>query len=233
MRSPVPLLLKITEVFDALHDRDDVQVAILTGAGDRAFCAGADLKESRDHEGAWTPPDHGRAMRSALEALYECPIPVIAAVNGPALGGGLALVAACDYAIASERASFGLPEIDMGVLGGARHAAQLFPMNWVRRMHYSAQRVSAADAYRCNAVLRVVPHESLMKEALAEAACLAQKMPRGLRLAKENLNTIEWMDPKNGYRFEQTRTEILVQTADAAEARAAYYEKRPPVFSGR
>ena len=118
------LLGRIAEVFDSLHHYPGANVAVLTGAGDRAFCAGADFNDvSADN---WRTEDHGRSMRTALDAIYECAIPVIAAVNGPALGGGLALVASCDYAIASERASFGLPEIDLGVLGGARHAAQLF-----------------------------------------------------------------------------------------------------------
>lgn len=224
------LLARIAEVFDSLHHHPAANVAILAGTGDRAFCAGADLKDTS--EDAWKTADHGRSMRTALESIYECAIPVIAAVNGPALGGGLALVAACDYAIASERASFGLPEIDMGVLGGARHAARLFPLNVVRRMHYSAVRLDAMEAYRLGAVLRVVPHGELMQEAMAEARMLAGKMPRGLRLAKENLNAIEWMDLKNGYRFEQTRTDLLCQTRDAMEARAAYFEKRAPVFSG-
>lgn len=225
------LLARIAEVFDALHHHPDASVAVLTGAGERAFCAGADLKDTSSDN--WKTPDHGRSMRTALEAIYECAIPVIAAVNGPALGGGLALVASCDYAIASDRATFGLPEIDMGVLGGARHAAQLFPMNMVRRMHYSAARIDAAEAYRLGAVVRVVPHHRLMEEAMLEAALLARKMPMGLRLAKENLNAIEWMDVKNGYRFEQTRTDLLCQTRDALEARTAYMEKRLPVFMGR
>ncbi|CAB1370668.1 Enoyl-CoA hydratase [Denitratisoma oestradiolicum] len=224
------MLTRITEVFDSLHHHPGANVAILAGTGDRAFCAGADLKDTS--EDAWRTADHGRSMRTALESIYECAIPVIAAVNGPALGGGLALVAACDYAIASERATFGLPEIDMGVLGGARHAARLFPINAVRRMHYSAIRIDAMEAYRLGAVLRVVPHSRLMAEAMGEAAMLAAKMPRGLRLAKENLNAIEWMDLKNGYRFEQTRTDLLCQTRDAVEARAAYLERRPPVFIG-
>lgn len=224
------LLAKIAEVFDALHDYPGARVAVLTGAGDRAFCAGADIKDGAG--GTWTTPDHGRSMRTALEAICECAIPVIAAVNGPALGGGLALVASCDYAIASDRACFGLPEIDLGVLGGGRHAARIFPMNMVRRMHYSAMRVGAEEAYRCGAVLRVVPHARLMAEVMDEAALLATKLPMGLRLAKENLNTVEWMDLKNGYRFEQTRTDILTRTTDAAEARQARAEKRKPVFTG-
>lgn len=224
-------LARLAEVFDALHDYPGARVAVLAGAGEKAFCAGADLKEGMG-EDCWRTPDHGRSMRTALDSIYECAIPVIAAVNGPALGGGLSLVAACDYAIASERASFGLPEIDLGVLGGARYAARIFPQSMVRRMHYSAMRVNADEACRCGAVLRVVAHEQLLQAAMEEAGRLAEKMPMGLRLAKESLNAVEWMDLKNGYRFEQMRTDMLVRTADAAEARLARAERRKPIFAG-
>lgn len=224
------MIAELTEVFDSLHQYPGPKVALLIGAGDRAFCAGADLNAGDG--GEWETEDHGRSMRSVLEALYECPIPVIAAINGPALGGGLTIAASCDYIIAAERASFGLPEIDLGVLGGARHAAQLFPMHTVRRMQYSAEKVSAKEAFRLGALQRVVPDNKLLEEALSDARLIARKMPMGLRLAKENLNTIEWMDVKNGYRFEQTRTDMLVNTDDAKEARDAFMEKRQPQFTG-
>ncbi len=222
----------IMEVFDSLHDREDARVAVLTASGQRAFCAGVDVRSRV--EGAAAPrKDHGRTAREAFNAIYECPIPVIGAINGPTLGAGIGLAASCDYLIASEKATFGLPEIDVGLLGGARHAARLFPQGVVRRMHYTAQRLSAQEAYRLGAVLRVVPPDRLMDEALEEAAIIAAKMPVGIRLAKEGLNMIEWMDLKNGYRFEQTRTAVLQRTEDALEAKRAFLEKRPPVFKGR
>jgi enoyl-CoA hydratase len=226
-----PMLAELTRIFDALHTTPGARVAILTGAGDRAFCAGADIHEMSEASD-WSPEDHGRSMRSALESIYECAIPVIAAINGPALGGGLALAASCDYAIASERARFGLPEIDFGALGGARHARQLFPMSFVRRMQYTGESLCADEAYRLGAVVRVVHHESLGVEAHSDAARLAAKMPMGLRLAKESLNAVEWMDVRSGYRFEQTRTDLLCRTDDAAEARAARREDRAPRFQG-
>ena len=218
----------ITEIFDSLHEHPEARVAVLTAAGERAFCAGVDIRK----RGA-TRQDHGRGARECFNAIYECPIPVIGAINGPTLGAGIGLAASCDYLIASERAAFRLPEIDVGLLGGARHAGRLFPQGVTRRMHYTADGVDAQEAYRLGAVLRVVPPERLADEARNEAAVIAAKMPAGIRLAKESLNTVEFMDLKNGYRFEQTRTALLQKTEDALEAKQAFLEKRPPRFTGR
>lgn len=232
----------IPAVFDALSDDPDVRVAVLTAAGERAFCAGADLRARvrvRDDGGgdppARTPSGTGnRRVREMFYSIQECAVPVIGAINGPALGGGLAIAASCDYLIASEKATFGLPEIDVGLLGGARHFMRLLT-NWglVRRLHYTAERLDAREALRLGMVVRVVPPDQLMEAAMADARLIAAKIPLGVRLAKESLHLIENMDVKNGYRFEQTRTAILTKTEDAAEARRAFMERRPPEFTGR
>ncbi len=227
----------VSGVFDALSDNLDVRVAVLTATGDRAFCAGADIKARANRDPDAPPPPSGtgnRRMREMLYAIQECAVPVIGAINGPALGGGLALAASCDYLIASEKATFGLPEIDVGLLGGARHFMRLLT-NWglVRRLHYTAERLDAHEAERLGMVVKVVPHEQLMEAAMEDARLIASKMPYGIRLAKESLHMIENMDVKNGYRFEQTRTNILTRTEDAAEARRAFVERRPPEFTGR
>ena len=230
----------IPAVFDALSDDPDVRVAVLTAAGERAFCAGADLRARvRERDGddppARVPPGTGnRRVREMFYSIQECAVPVIGAINGPALGGGLAIAASCDYLIASEKATFGLPEIDVGLLGGARHFMRLLT-NWglVRRLHYTAERLDAHEAHRLGMVVRVVPPDQLMEAALADARLIAAKIPLGVRLAKESLHLIENMDVKNGYRFEQTRTAILTRTEDAAEARRAFMERRPPEFTGR
>ncbi len=219
---------ELTEVFDSLWE-GEARVAILTGAGTRVFCAGANVKAQLAGK---RRNDHGRTARECLNSIYECAIPVIGAINGAALGGGLALAASCDYLIASENATFGLPEIDVGLLGGARHLARLFPQNYVRRMHFTADRPSAQEAFRLHAVTKVVPPGKLMEEATSEARIIAEKMPMGVRLAKESLNVIEFLDLKNGYRYEQTRTDILIKTEDAQEAKRAFLEKRRPVFKG-
>lgn len=223
--------VQIYETFDSLHEQDEAVVAIFTGAGQRAFCAGADIRARLDGDSRF-PEDHGRRAREAFNSIYECPIPVIGAINGPALGAGLALAASCDYLIASENAKFALPEIDVGLMGGARHLGRLFPQGVTRRLHYTADRLPAAEAYRLGAVHKVVPSDQLMDAAMEEARIIAAKMPMGIRLAKEGLNMIEWMDLKNGYRFEQTRTAILRKTDDAVEAKRAFLERRAPVFKG-
>ena len=225
----------IQETFDALGERDDVRVAIITGAGTRAFCAGADVKRAA----AAAPPGPGsqatgsRRARETFNALIDCEVPVIGAINGPALGAGLAIAASCDYLIASERAVFGLPEIDVGLLGGARHFMRLFGQQITRRANFTGLRIDAQEAYRLGAVVRVVPPDQLMEAALEDARLIAAKMPRGVKMAKAALNVIEQLDLKNGYRFEQTQTAILVRTEDAIEAKRAFAEKRPPVFTGR
>lgn len=220
--------------FDTISGDENIRVVILTGQGDRVFCAGADVKAAARGDRAIRPERTGsREARENFYSIMECAVPVIGAINGPALGGGLALAASCDYLIASERAVFGLPEIDVGLLGGARHAMRLFPQQTVRMMHYTARRPDAHEAYRLGAVDRVVAPEQLMDEAMREAELIASKMPIGIRLAKENLNTIEDMDLRNGYRFEQTRTALLQKTEDAQEAKLAFAEKRQAVFHGR
>ena len=223
--------VEIYETFDGLHEQDEAVVAVFTGAGRRAFCAGADIRARLDGDARF-PEDHGRRAREAFNSIYECPIPVIGAINGPALGAGLALAASCDYLIASENANFALPEIDVGLMGGARHLGRLFPQGVTRRLHYTADRLPAAEAYRLGAVHKVVPSDQLMDAAMEEARIIAAKMPMGVRFAKEGLNMIEWMDLKNGYRFEQTRTAILRKTDDAVEAKRAFLERRAPVFKG-
>jgi enoyl-CoA hydratase/carnithine racemase len=229
---------EIQGAFDALNNRSDVRVAIFTGAG-KCFCAGADMKaRSASLEGQQVPRPgsmwaHSRAAREAFNAILECSVPVICAINGPALGGGLALVASCDILIASENAVLGLPEIDVGLLGGGRHAQRLFGAYKARKLMYTGERVGAAELYRLGLVEKVVPPDKLMPETRALAQVIAEKSPLAIRLAKHAMNTIEFMDLKNGYRFEQNMTHELTGSEDAKEAARAFVEKRKPVFKGR
>jgi enoyl-CoA hydratase len=148
---------EMTLVFDTLSDHDDVRVAILTGAG-KVFCAGADIKARLGREPQ--PGDfwqHSRRAREAFHAIMECKVPVIAAINGPALGAGLAIVASCDLLLASENAVLGLPEINVGLLGGGRHAMRLFGHSKARRLMFTGQRLSGAELYRLGVVEECVP----------------------------------------------------------------------------
>jgi enoyl-CoA hydratase/carnithine racemase len=224
---------EMMRVFDALSDREDVRVAILTGAG-RVFCAGADIKARLEH--APQPGDfwqHSRRAREAFHAILECRVPVIAAINGPALGAGLGIVASCDLLLASENASLGLPEINVGLLGGGRHAMRLFGHSKARRLMFTGQRLSGAELYRLGVVEECVPADRLMDAARALAAEIASKSPVAIRLAKHAMNTIEFMSLRDGYRFEQNMTGELSKYEDSREAMRAFVEKRPPEFKGR
>jgi enoyl-CoA hydratase len=224
---------EMTLVFDTLSDREDVRVAILTGAG-KVFCAGADIKARLGREPQ--PGDfwqHSRRAREAFHAIVECRVPVIAAINGPALGAGLAIVASCDLLIASENALLGLPEINVGLLGGGRHAMRLFGHSKARRLMFTGQRLSGAELYRLGVVEECVPPDKLMDTARALAAEIAAKSPVAIRLAKHALNSIEEMSLRDGYRFEQNMTGELSRYEDSKEAMRAFVEKRLPVFKGR
>jgi enoyl-CoA hydratase len=227
------VLTEMAWTFDTVSDQDEARVVVLTGAG-KVFCAGADIKSRSGR--APEPGDHWQSSRAAREAYHsvrECVKPVIGALNGPALGGGLAFAASCDMLIASETACLGLPEIDVGLLGGGRHAQRLFGHSRLRRMMLTGHRVYGPELYRLGIVEACVVPDELMNEALALAAEVAAKSPIAIRLAKHALNTIEELSLRDGYRFEQTMTGQLAKTEDSKEAMRAFVEKRKPEFKGR
>ena len=224
---------EMMQTFDALSDRDDVRVAVLTGAG-KIFSAGADIKaragRSTGPGAAW---GHSRTARECFHSVMECRKPVIGALNGAALGAGLAVAASCDILVASETAVLGLPEINVGLLGGGRHTMRLFGHSLTRRMMFTGYRVPAVELFRLGIVEAVVPPEQLMDSAMGFAREIASKSPVAIGLAKHALNTIEEMSLRDGYRFEQNMTMELSHYEDSAEAMKAFLEKRDPVFKGR
>jgi enoyl-CoA hydratase len=232
-------MAEIRDAFRSFDDRRDVRVAILTAAGDRAFMAGVDLRsvdrQPRDPDGL--PPtlvtDPARVARDGMWAITECAVPVIGAINGPALGAGLAYAACCDMLVAAEGATFGTPEINVGLLGASAHVSMLVGRYKAREMFFTGEAVPAAELQRLGAVRAVVPLDQLMDTARALAAELAAKSPIALRLAKESMNRVEYLPLKEAYRTEQDYTARLSTFEDAAEARAARAEKRPPVWKWR
>jgi len=223
---------ELIRTFDALTDRDDVRVAILTGTG-KMFSAGADMRERPDPESPGEYWHFNRMARECFNAIHECAKPVLAAVNGPALGAGLGLVAACDIILCSDNAVLGMPEIDVGLAGGAAMLQTLFGRSRARRMFYTGWRVPADELYRTGVVECCVPLDQLLPEAMKLAEEIAGKSPVGIRYAKQSMNTTMHMPPRDGYRFEQGITVMLSKTEDAQEARRAFLEKRRPVFKGR
>jgi enoyl-CoA hydratase len=224
---------ELIRVFDTISDRDDVRVAVLTGAGNM-FSAGADLKERVDmvHE----PGDyvrHNRLVREFFYAVTDCAKPVIAAVNGPALGAGFVLMLACDILIASDNAYFAMPEINVGLAGGARFLMEHVGRSRARSLYFTGSRISAAELYRLGVIEACPPREGLMDAALDIARDIAAKSPLAVRHIKRALNTIEELPVRDAYRFEQSVTVELSRTEDAREAQRAFVEKRKPVFKGK
>ncbi|MDB5861152.1 MAG: putative enoyl-CoA dehydratase [Ramlibacter sp.] len=224
--------MRLIEVFDEISERDDVRVAILTGTG-KYFCSGADLKDRPNSEKAGDFLAHNRWTRETGNAIKECAKPVIAAVNGPALGAGFGLMAACDIFLASDDATFAMPEINVGLAGGVSMLRTLFGRSFTRRMFYTGMRVPAAELYRRGVLDEVLPADQLMPAAMAIAQEIASKAPLAVAYAKQAANMMDLMPQRDGYRMEQNITMTLAKTEDAKEARQAFLEKRKPVYKGR
>ncbi|MEJ8848529.1 enoyl-CoA hydratase/isomerase family protein [Variovorax rhizosphaerae] len=224
---------ELTLALDRISEMDEVRVVVLTGAG-KVFCAGADLKgRASVIKGPGDLPAHSRRTRECFHAIRECAKPVICAINGAALGSGVAMAASSDILIASDKASLGLPEVDVGLLGGCRHAMRLFSHSRLRRMMLTGMRVPAAELYRLGIIEECTTPEDLMPKALELAATIASKSPVSTRMGKHTLNVIEDMSLRDGYRYEQDMTALIGKTDDAKEAQRAFAEKRAPVFTGR
>ncbi len=227
---------EIELVFTELGRSTDASVVIFTAPGEKIFCAGVDLDDSaRRHarqlaEGDTVADllDPGAVPRKCFEALRNCPLPVIGAINGKTIGAGVALAASCDLLIAAETATFSVPEIRVGVLGGGRHMQRLVGTHKMRRAFFTGEPVPASELYRLGSVEEVVRPENLLSAALELAAEIARNSPLGLRMGKESLNRVEGMPLEEGYRLEQEYTNRVNRLNDSAEARTAFQEKRAP-----
>jgi enoyl-CoA hydratase len=220
-------------LFDTLSDRDEVRAVILTGAGG-SFSAGADIKERIglvQESGDYLR--HNRLTREFFHCVADCAKPVICAVNGPAIGAGFALMSCCDILLMSDDAWVQMPELDVGLAGGAAFLLRHFPPSAARTMFFTGRRVPAADLYRRGVVEACVPPDGLMAAALELAREIAAKSPVAMAKAKHAFGTVEDMPLRDAYRFEQGVTIELSRTEDAREAQRAFVEKRKPAFRGR
>jgi enoyl-CoA hydratase len=237
-RPPVNALDRATReafvaLFEELNERDDVRAIVLTARG-RVFCAGADIREKQAlgaQPGELMRAD--RVTRDAFFVLLDIAKPVIAAVQGGALGAGFVLAACCDLILASEEAFFAMPEIDVGQGGGASFLQRILPPAKLRRMMLTGERVPAVELHRLGAVEAVLPADRLLPEALALAATIAAKSPTAVRRIRSSFGTVESLGLREGFRLEQGYTVELSRSAEAEEARKAFFEKRKPVFGPR
>ncbi|HUR51438.1 MAG TPA: enoyl-CoA hydratase family protein [Mycobacteriales bacterium] len=202
---PVQGWFDLASAVTAAGDDPETRVVVLRAEG-RGFNAGVDIKEFQKDTTFQALVGANRGCFAAFAAVYECPVPVVTAVQGFCLGGGIGLAGNSDIVIASDDATFGLPEVDRGALGAATHLSRLVPLHKARAMVYTSATASAAELQEFGSVLHVVPKESLRAKALEVAGSIAEKDPTVIRMAKESLAAIDLWDVHKSYRIEQSYT---------------------------
>lgn len=212
---------------ERLGQLDEVHVIVIRAEG-KGFCAGVDIKELAADSDRILPVNKGNY--DTFKAIHRNPVPVIVALHGFVLGGGIGMAGAADIIIASECARFGVPEVDRGAMGGGAHLQRMFPVQKVRYMYFTGEFIDAQEAFRLGAVERVVPLSELRDNAMQIARSIADKSPAMIRLAKEALTGIEDGNLEDKYRWEQGFTLQAYREADSQEARSAFVEKRDAQF---
>jgi enoyl-CoA hydratase len=230
-----PMRTELTRCFTELADAEDVRVIVVTGAGERAFSAGADIREFVEPR----VPVRFREHRKRLDfrqAMDRCPQPIVAAIRGFALGGGLELALACDIRIAGEDAQLGLTEINLAIIpggGGTQRLPRLVGRGKALEMILTGARLGAAEALRLGLVERVVPPPDVVPTAMELARSLAAKAPVALRYAKEAVVKGLELSLADGLRLENDLATLLRTTDDRVEGARAFLEKRRPNWTGR
>ena len=225
-------LLMYRELYELFVDIDQlgpgVRAVVLAGDG-KHFCAGNDLDDfaTMDRDNVRERMFH---VREAFFAIQDCAVPVVGAVAGAALGTGLALAASCDFVVAADDAVFGLPELSVGVHGGARHLGRLVSQPMVRWMYFTGQRLTGEDMRALGAVIAVVPRDELLDRARTEARRISAYSPTAVRMGKRGLNDIEFADIRRGYEHEQGLTARMMDHPDAKVALRAARAGEVPVY---
>lgn len=219
----------IASELEGLGRDSSVRVIVIRAEG-RGFCAGVDIKELAADGNLIVAVNKGNY--DSFKAIHRNPKPVIVAVHGFVLGGGIGICGAADILVASECATFGVPEVDRGAMGGGAHLQRLFPVQKVRHMYFTGEMIDAAEAWRLGAVERVVKREDLREAALQIARTIAAKSPAMISLAKEALSGIEDGNLEDKYRWEQGFTLEAYRSLDSQEARDSFVEKRDAHFNG-
>lgn len=227
---------EIEDVLDAIVEDDEVRVVILTGAGSRAFAAGADIGGLQALRSAQEGYEHSKQAHGLLVKMQAFPKPVIAAVNGFALGGGCELAMAADIILASENAKFGQPEVNLGIIpgfGGTQRLPRLVGRTKALEMILTGEHISAQDALALGLVNRVVPADKLMDTARSMAQTIAKKAPLALAFAKRAVYEGLETSPRVGNEIEMTYFGLAIGTEDRKEGTAAFLEKRKPEWRGQ
>lgn len=229
------LLFELSQALGEVAANEEIRVLILTGAGEKSFVAGADITELATFGPLQAKmfAQQGQAIISTLQSLS---IPVIAAVNGFALGGGSEMALACDFIYASENANFGLPEISLGIIpgfGGTQRLPRLIGPNLAKEMIFTGKMIPAAEAKEIGMVNKVLPPASLMEETLKTARVIAAKGKVSLRAAKQSVNRGLNTDLATGLDIECDAFALCMASEDAKEGTSAFLEKRKAAFKGR
>jgi len=217
----------LAQQITVLGENAAVRVIVIRAEG-RGFCAGVDIKELNADQSLIVAVNAGNY--ATFKAVHLNKVPVIAAVHGFVLGGGIGICGAADIVIAAEDASFGLPEVDRGAMGGAAHLQRMFGVQKTRYLFFTGEMIGAPEAHRLGAIERVVPRDRLREEAMAIAGKIAAKSPAMIRIAKEALTGIEDGSLEAKYRWEQGFTLQAYMSPDSAETRRAFVEKRDTKF---
>jgi len=226
---------ELTLAVDDMENDDNIRVIILTGRGERAFCVGADIKESAK-KGVIERRKGFKASNALISKLENITKPVIAALNGYALGGGLELAMGCDYIIAAEHSLIGLPEVNIAAIpgaGGTQRLPRLIGKLKAKELMFYGERISACEAERLGLVNRVVPKEDLMTKAKELAEQLAIKSPLALAQIKSLVNKGLEMPLSRALDFAYEASTLMLVSEDRKEGMRAFIEKRTPEFKGR
>lgn len=227
--------LDLRDLFTAFYiDQHDVRCVVLTGAGSKAFCAGGDLKDRNEMTTEAWQQQHAVFEQKTL-AMMNCPIPVIAAVNGAAFGGGCELALSCDFIYAARSARFAQTETKLGIMpgaGGTQHLPRACGVRRAKEIILTAEPFSAAEAYEWGMVNKLCDDDALLDDTLVTARRIAANAPIAVQQAKKSINMATQVDLKTGYAFEIETYQKMVPTEDRLEGVRAFNEKRQPRFRG-
>lgn len=229
------LTAELHSLLSELEKDEKLKALIITGAGDKAFVAGADIKELVDRD-ARIGRRVSRERQEVFSRMENLPVPVIAAVNGYALGGGLEIALACNIRLCSEKAQFGAPEVKLGIIpgdGGTQRLPRLVGLGRAMEMILTGDFIDAQEAYRIGLVNKVFPHEELMDKAMELAQKIASRPPLAVKYAKEAVNRSQEGDKASGFALESYLHALTCTTEDKKEGVAAFLEKRKGKFKGK